>query len=208
MNFSKNSDTSLKFTNFEGIFSVKVSHFSLSSSTDFVNTQGKEKDIELLHDAIECRMREMAKKVKSDSQSAACSSHTAPPITPVTKSPPVTGSTPTTSSSPSACKQKKQTSSSPASSSPSSSNSSDSSSSSHSSSASPSASLSSDPSLIAPILKPAAPLDQNGPKVAATELVACENGESRNDPEVNGVIAKGCEQQEEKEKDNEVAAND
>lgn len=50
MTFSKSSESSIRFTNHDGIYSIK----------------GKEKDIDLLHSAVEYRMRELAKKVKAD----------------------------------------------------------------------------------------------------------------------------------------------
>jgi len=49
MNIGKASETQLKFTNIDGIYTVK----------------GKEKDIDLLFSAIDCRLREQAKRVKA-----------------------------------------------------------------------------------------------------------------------------------------------
>lgn len=50
MTFTKSSEETIRFTNHDGIYSIK----------------GKEKDIELLYSSVEYRMRELAKKVKSD----------------------------------------------------------------------------------------------------------------------------------------------
>lgn len=144
------------------------------------NTQAKEKDIELLHDAIECRMRELAKKVRSESSSG---HGLAPPVaTPVTSQASMRllhqkqQQQPQPQSHPH--QQQEQSNNSCNSSSPAPSSPSSSSNSSIHSSASPSASLSSDSVLLKPTTSLTPDKSQLSTESNGPALVGDENGGS------------------------------